>query len=116
MSATVIPPGTAVAPPMPDILPDVKPRRGFIGFLRRNPTMALGGFLLLLMVFVAAFAPFLWTKDPTALAPALRTREPSAQFWFGSDMLGRDVYSRVLYGARVSLIVGFSVAILASAA
>ncbi|MFL1462737.1 ABC transporter permease [Roseococcus sp. DSY-14] len=116
MSAVTIPPGTAVAAPMPDILPDVKPRRGFVGFLRRNPTMALGGFLLLLMVFVAVFAPVLWTKDPTALAPALRTREPSAQFWFGSDMLGRDVYSRVLYGARVSLIVGFSVAILASAA
>ena len=116
MSAVTIPPGTAVAPAMPDILPDVKPRRGFLGFLRRNPTMALGGSLLLLMVFVAVFAPFLWTKDPTALAPALRTREPSAQFWFGSDMLGRDVYSRVLYGARVSLLVGFSVAILASAA
>lgn len=115
MSAVTIPPGTAVAPPMPDILPDVKPKRGVLGFLRRNPTMALGGALLLLMVLVAAFAPLLWTKDPTALAPALRTREPSAQFWFGTDMLGRDVYSRVLYGARVSLIVGFSVAILASA-
>jgi peptide/nickel transport system permease protein len=62
------------------------------------------------------FAPFLWTKDPTALAPALRTREPSADWWFGTDMLGRDVYSRVLYGARVSLLVGFSVAILASIA
>ena len=67
------------------------------------------------MLFVAVFAPFLWTKDPTSLAPALRTREPGAQFWFGSDMLGRDVYSRVLYGARVSLLVGFSVAICASA-
>jgi len=51
---------------------------------------------------------------PTALAPAKRTREPSALYWFGTDMLGRDVYSRVLYGARVSLLVGFSVAILAS--
>ncbi|MCW8086059.1 ABC transporter permease [Roseococcus sp. MDT2-1-1] len=100
---------------MPDILPDVKPRAGFLGFLRRHPTIAIGGVLLMLMLFVAIFAPFLWTRDPTALAPALRTREPSAQFWFGSDMLGRDVYSRVLYGARVSLLVGFSVAILASA-
>ncbi len=115
MSAITIPPGTAVAPPMPDILPDVKPRRGLLGFIRRNPTMAFGAVLLLLMLFIAVFAPVLWTKDPTALAPALRTREPSAQFWFGSDMLGRDVYSRVLYGARVSLLVGFSVAILASA-
>jgi peptide/nickel transport system permease protein len=104
----------AAAAPMPDIMPPVRARKGVLGFLWRNPTIAIGGLLVLLMVFVAAFAPFLWTKDPTALAPALRTREPSAEWWFGTDMLGRDVYSRVLYGARVSLIVGFSVAILAS--
>jgi peptide/nickel transport system permease protein len=109
-----IPPGLAIAEPMPDVLPPVKPRKGFIGFLRRHPTMALGGFLLLLMLCIAVFAPYLFTKDPTALAPAMRTREPSARWWFGTDMLGRDVYSRVLYGARVSLLVGFSVAILAS--
>ena len=60
------------------------------------------------------FAPYLGTVDPTALAPARRTRAPSAQFWFGTDMLGRDIYSRVLYGARVSLTVGLSVATLAS--
>jgi peptide/nickel transport system permease protein len=104
------------APPMPDILPPVKARKGVIGFLRRHPTMAVGGFLLLVMVFVAVFAPYLGTADPTALAPARRTREPSATYWFGTDMLGRDVYSRVLYGARVSLIVGFSVALLSSLA
>jgi peptide/nickel transport system permease protein len=109
-----IPEGTAVAPPLPDVLPDVKPRRGFIGFLRRYPTIAIGSFLLLTMIFVAIFAPFLGTADPTAISTRLRTREPSAQFWFGTDMLGRDIYSRVLYGARVSLMVGFSVAILAS--
>jgi peptide/nickel transport system permease protein len=66
------------------------------------------------MVFIAIFAPYLGTVDPTALAPAKRTREPSATYWFGTDMLGRDVYSRVMYGARVSLIVGFSVAALSS--
>ena len=104
----------AAAKPMPDIMPPVKVRRGILGFLWRNPTIAIGGGLLLAMVFVAVFAPFLGTKDPTALAPALRTREPSATFWFGTDMLGRDVYSRVLYGARVSLIVGVSVAFFAS--
>ncbi|WP_347400923.1 ABC transporter permease [Roseicella aquatilis] len=108
------PQGVAAAAPMPDVLPPVKPRKGFIGFVRRHPTMAIGGALLLLMVLVAIFAPLLGTTDPTALAPARRTREPSAMYWFGTDMLGRDVYSRVLYGARVSLIVGFSVAILAS--
>ncbi len=117
MSAVILPPpGVNAAAAMPDILPPVKPKKGFVGFLRRNPTIAIGGFLVLSMVFVAVFAPFLFTKDPTALAPAMRTREPSAQWWFGTDMLGRDVYSRVLYGTRVSLTVGFSVAILASLA
>ena len=102
------------APEMPDILPAVKPRKGVFGFVRRNPMIAAGGFLLLLMVLMAVFAPLLWTVDPTALAPARRTRAPSALYWFGTDMLGRDIYSRVVYGARVSLIVGFSVAFLAS--
>jgi len=114
-SASTLAPGDyAAAPVMPDVLPPVKPKKGFIGFLRRNPTIAVGGFLLLTMLFVAIFAPLLGTVDPTALAPAKRTREPSALYWFGTDMLGRDVYSRVLYGARVSLLVGFSVAFLAS--
>ncbi len=114
MSAATLPPGINAAAPTADILPSVKPKKGFLGFLRRNPTIAIGGFLVLVMIGIAVFAPFLWTKDPTALAPALRTREPSAQWWFGTDMLGRDVYSRVLYGTRVSLTVGFSVAICAS--
>jgi peptide/nickel transport system permease protein len=47
---------------------------------------------------------------PTALAPA-RTREPSLEYWFGTDAYGRDIYSRVLYGTRISLLVGFAVAI-----
>ena len=104
----------AAAPPMPDILPPVKARHGLLGFLRRNPTIAIGGGLMLLIILMAILAPLLWTVDPTALAPARRTREPSAIYWFGTDMLGRDVYSRVLYGARVSLIVGFAVAFFSS--
>jgi peptide/nickel transport system permease protein len=88
---------------MPDILPDVKPRRGVLGFLRRYPTIAIGGGLLLVMLSVAIFAPFLWTRDPTALAPGAPHAGASAQWWFGTDMLGRDVYSRVLYGRAVSL-------------
>jgi peptide/nickel transport system permease protein len=106
----------AVAPELPDILPDVKPRRGLAGFARRHPAIAAGGALVLAMILMAVLAPFLGTVDPTALAPRLRTREPSGEFWFGTDMLGRDIYSRVVYGSRVSLIVGFSVAILASLA
>jgi peptide/nickel transport system permease protein len=67
-----------------------------------------------LIVLMAILAPYLGTKDPTALSPARRLREPSALYWFGTDMMGRDLYSRVVYGARVSLIVGFSVATAAS--
>ena len=108
-------PHVTPAPVLPDVLPPVKVR-GRLGMLfRRYPTMVVGGALLLLIVLMAVFAPFLWTVDPTALAPAKRTRFPSEQYWFGTDMLGRDVYSRVLYGARISLIVGFAVAALASA-
>lgn len=86
----------------------------FIGFFKRHPTTAIGGLLLLLLFLTAIFAPFLGTVDPTALSPIHRTRAPSAQFWFGTDLLGRDVYSRVIYGARISLIVGFSVAALST--
>ncbi len=120
MSTSILPPGAvapqdvAVAPAMPDIMAPKKARKGVLGYLLRHPTIAIGGFLLLMMLCVAIFAPYLATKDPTALAPAMRTRDPSARFWFGTDMLGRDVYSRVLYGARVSLQVGFGVALFAS--
>jgi peptide/nickel transport system permease protein len=114
--ASMPPPEVAVAPVMPDVLPPIKVRRGLSGFVYRHPSIAFGGALLIVMLLIAVLAPYLGAVDPTALAPAKRTRSPSADFWFGTDMLGRDIYSRVLYGARVSLMVGFSVAILASLA
>jgi peptide/nickel transport system permease protein len=83
-------------------------------FLRRHPSILVGGILLAILVIMAIFAPWLGTNDPTAISPIHRTRNPSEQFWFGTDMLGRDVYSRVVYGTRVSLAVGFAVAILAT--
>ncbi|MDR6871498.1 peptide/nickel transport system permease protein [Bosea sp. BE125] len=83
-------------------------------YLRKHPAVTVGGVLLLLMILIAIFAPLLWTVDPTAISTSRRTRVPSELYWFGTDMLGRDIYSRVTYGARVSLLVGFSVAFLAS--
>lgn len=110
------PAGLAVAAPLPDVIP-ARRRRGRVWtYIRRNPTIVAGGVLLLIVFLMAVLAPYLGTVDPTALAPAKRTRVPSAQYWFGTDMLGRDIYSRVVYGARVSLLVGFSVALLASVA
>ena len=59
-------------------------------FLRRYPTVAVGGLLMLLLVLIAIFAPWLGTQDPTRIAPLYRTRPPSAQFWFGTDLqIGR---------------------------
>src|SRR5260370_183226 len=89
-------------------------RRGLRDYVRRHPTIVIGATLLSLMALMAIFAPYLGTVDPQALSPVRRLRWPSAQYWFGTDMLGRDVYSRTIYGARVSLTVGISVALLAS--
>ncbi len=64
---------------------------------------------LILMAAMAIFAPFLGTQDPTQLDPSVRLQAPSEQFWLGTDALGRDLYSRVVYGAQVSFMVGFGV-------
>ena len=106
----------AVAADMPDVLPPVRVQRGLWGLVRRYPMAALGAFLLLLIFVLAVFAPYLATVDPSAITMSRRTRTPSAANWFGTDMNGRDIYSRVLYGARISLIVGFTVAFAASLA
>jgi len=82
--------------------------------LRRHPTAIAGAIVLLLMALIAVFAPLLGTTDPLALSPIRRLRPVGAEHWFGTDMLGRDVYSRVIYGTRVSLTVGLAVAVLAT--
>jgi len=94
-------PGFAIAAELPDILPPVRERRGLWAFVWRHPTLSIGLAILGVMLLIAIFAPWLGTVDPTALAPVKRTREPGAEFWFGSDAYGRDIYSRVLYGARI---------------
>ena len=88
--------------------------RHLLKLIKYHPSIAIGTATLTLLCIIALLAPWLGTIDPTAISPALRARPPNAQFWFGTDLLGRDVYSRVLYGARVSLIVGFTVALLSA--
>ena len=82
---------------------------------RRHPTVMIGVMLLLAMAAMALLAPYLGTVDPVAVAPMKRLRPPSELHWFGTDSYGRDVYSRTLYGARVSLTVGLSVAMFGTA-
>jgi peptide/nickel transport system permease protein len=88
--------------------------RRFRDAFRRHPTALIGGAILIGMIGMAIFAPWLGTIDPQAVSPIKRLKAPSAAFWFGTDMLGRDVYSRVVYGARVSLVVGLAVAVLST--
>ncbi len=105
----------AAAKPMPAILAVPPQRSALLRSIRRHPTMWLGGILLGAVVLMAVFAPLIANQDPAALNPAQRVRPPSAEALFGTDMLGRDIFSRCVYGARVSLIVGLGVALLASA-
>jgi peptide/nickel transport system permease protein len=81
----------------------------------RQPTFVAGLAVLLAMLAVGVFAPLWWTGDPLQMKPAQRLQQPSSSRWFGSDHFGRDVYTRTVYGARVSLTVGASVALVSLA-
>jgi peptide/nickel transport system permease protein len=84
-------------------------RAGFGRFARRNPTIVAGGVILALIAGLALAAP-LFAGDAITMNPALRLRPPSETNLLGTDHLGRDVFARTVYGARISLMVGISVA------
>ena len=81
-------------------------------FIRRQPTFVVGLVVLLLILASGVLAPLWWTGDPQQMRPVQRLQPPSSTRWFGSDHFGRDVYTRTLYGGRVSLMVGAAVAVL----
>jgi peptide/nickel transport system permease protein len=83
----------------------------FALFARRNPTIMIGAAILIFMALVAVLAPFI-AGDPRFINPVDRLQPPSAQYYFGTDHLGRDVFARAVYGARISLVVGITVALL----
>jgi peptide/nickel transport system permease protein len=97
--------------------------------MTRNRSIVMGAILLAIIVAVAVLAPVLGTTDPARVEPVLRNKRPGAMasvrnddgsqtertLWMGTDSLGRDVYSRVVYGARVSLILGVTVALISAA-
>lgn len=92
---------------------DEGPRNPLFGLAAqalRNPSVLIGGFIVVAIVVMAAAAPLLGTVDPVRINPSIRLKPPSDLFWFGTDLFGRDIYSRVVYGARSSLMVGVSVA------
>ncbi len=83
-------------------------------FCRKKPLGAAGGLVMLLIVLTAVFADQLQTHDPISTDAARSLAAPSPEHWLGSDHLGRDIYSRIVHGARVSLIVGIASTLLGS--
>src|SRR5690349_14669435 len=76
---------------------------------RRNRLATTGAVLVIIFVIFALFAPWIAPKDPASIDLPSRLQHPSASHWFGTDELGRDLLSRVIYGARISMLVGSSV-------
>ncbi len=74
--------------------------------LRRNRLALIGLVIIIFMIFIAIFAPYLVRKDPLETDLDLSFQPPSSDYWMGTDILGRDVYSRVIYGSRASLLIG----------
>jgi peptide/nickel transport system permease protein len=85
-----------------------------VRFCRKKPLGAAGGALMVLMVLTAIFAEPLSTHDPIATDAAATLARPGAQHWLGTDHLGRDIYSRIVHGTRISLIVGLLSTLLGS--
>ncbi|MBI3953848.1 MAG: ABC transporter permease [Chloroflexi bacterium] len=85
--------------------------------LREKPLGVFGGAIVLAMIVVAIFAPLIAPYPANAMHPQSSVHPPGAQFWFGTDQFGRDLFSRIVHGSRISLFVGFvAVGIGASAA
>ena len=104
-------------------------RAGTMRALVRNPSVVIGAVIVIVLALIGLLAPVLGTIDPAEINPAFRNKRPGAErvirdadgketafvHRFGTDSLGRDVYSRVVYGARVSLVIGVTVAVVAVA-
>ena len=97
-------------------LSDQAPARGSrrTRWLRKHPTLIIGALLLVAVTVLSLAAPWLATHDPQEIDPLARLQGISAEHWLGTDAMGRDVFSRVLWGGQVSLQVGITVAVLST--
>jgi peptide/nickel transport system permease protein len=100
--------------------PTAEPRSRWVSalitFCRRRPLGAIGAGIVVLMLLVAAFAPWLSPYDPVTVDFGAMLSPPGAQHWLGTDAFGRDVLSRLIYGSRTALLVGFGSALLGATA
>ena len=114
MATNVSPSGVLVAPPVVEAVPGRAARWKFAvaDFCRRRPLGAIGAAVILVMLLVAIFAPVLAPYDPLATDFAAMLSRPSGAHWLGTDTFGRDVLSRLIYGSRTALLVGFGASVL----
>jgi peptide/nickel transport system permease protein len=87
--------------------------RSYLALLS-NPLAVAGAIIVLLLILLALFAPWIATHSPTAQSLSLRLKPPSGENWMGTDELGRDIWSRVVYGSRITLLIVLLVAVLAA--
>src|SRR6201747_834304 len=92
-------------------IPITTPLRPGLGFLTATPIIAVATICLALVIASAILAPWLSPHDPLLLAPAQRLKPATTEFLLGTDGYGRDVLSRILYGGRISLLIGLGAAL-----
>ncbi len=100
---------TMAAPALPTA-PQVRQSNAVIDFCRQQPLGAVSFFIIFVMMFAGIFSPWVAPYDPLAISldPADSLQPPSAAHWFGTDAYGRDVFSRIIYGARTAMVIGFT--------
>ena len=109
-------PAIDVASEAPTAEPSSRWVSTILAFCRRRPLGAIGAGIVVIMLLVAAFAPFLAPYDPVTVDFGAMLSPPDAKHWLGTDAFGRDVLSRLIYGSRTALLVGFGSALLGATA
>ncbi|MFN7257882.1 MAG: ABC transporter permease [bacterium] len=96
------------------IVPQSRSATGLMRRAARRPLPVLGSALLIVLILSALFAPWLTPYDPFEMNVVDRLLPPNETYWFGTDAYGRDIFTRTLYGGRVSLVIGAAVAVAAT--
>lgn len=99
-----------VSTPVPPVAPLPAKGREFQKFLRvllRSPGAKIGALILVVLIIVAIFAPMIAPYGPSEMGVGGNLQSPSAEHWFGTDEFGRDLFSRIVYGSRLTLMIGF---------
>jgi peptide/nickel transport system permease protein len=101
---------TMASPAISAALPAVKRRSAIVDFCRQQPLGTLSFVIIFVMMFAGIFSPWVAPYDPLQISfdPGESLAPPSAAHWFGTDAYGRDIFSRIIYGSRTAMVIGFT--------